>query len=86
MHMAHLGSHSVTPCGEQLGDTCRVETSLGQTKGSTKTSTSSTAVKARQSKYSRYGSGIHETHTTMASYSCSMKGYLPLSQDYMAIV
>jgi len=82
--MAHLGSHSMTSSGEQLSDTCRVETSLSQTEGSSKACTSSTAVKRVSRSVWRYGSRVHKTHTTIASYSCSIKGYLPLSQDYMA--
>jgi hypothetical protein len=85
MHMAHLGSHSMAPCGEQFGDTCRIETSLGQTKGCSKTSTSSTAAKRVSRRIRGHGSRVHETYTTMASYSCSMRGYLPLSQDYESI-
>ena len=45
MHVTHLGSHGVTPRGEQFGDARRVETSLRQTKGSSKTGTPSTATK-----------------------------------------
>lgn len=69
-------------CGEQLGNTGCVETGLGQTKGSAETGTPSTAVKRVSGNIRGYGSRVHKTHTTMASYSCSIKGYLPLSQDY----
>jgi hypothetical protein len=37
-----LGSDSVTSCGEQLGDTSSVESSLGQTEGSAQTGTTGT--------------------------------------------
>jgi len=73
----------MTSSGEQLGDACRVEASLCQTEGSSKTSTPSTAVKHVSRSIWSHGSRVHETHTTIASYSCSIKGYLPLSQDYV---
>ena len=38
----YLSSDSVTPSGEQLGDTCRVEASLGQTESCSETGTTST--------------------------------------------
>ena len=81
MDVTHLGSHGMTSGGEQFGDTRSVETGLGQTKGSPKASTSGTSAKHVSRSLRGFGSRVRETYTTMASYSCSIRGYLPLSQD-----
>jgi hypothetical protein len=43
---SYLRSHGMTPGGEELGDTSSIKTSFGQTKGSSQTGATGTAVSA----------------------------------------
>ena len=80
LNKTHLCSDGVTPSGEEFRDTCRVEASLCQAECCPQTGTSSTPERT----HGEVSATPHDaagreggTHTTMASYSCSMSGYLP---------
>lgn len=64
---------------EQFGDTCSVETSFCKTKCGSETSTSGPTTSYSDSETWRQSTGflVQDTYTTTASYSCSIRGYLP---------
>jgi hypothetical protein len=72
---AYLCGDSVASCREELGDASRLETTLGETESGAETGTSGTTVVYVSE--SNDDIGNQYTHTTIASYSCSMSGYLP---------
>src|SRR6188768_483513 len=74
-----LSSDGVTPGGEKFRDTGSLETGFSKTESCSETGTSSAAESVIE--YEKQVSS-DDTYTTIASYSCSMRGYFPEDQDY----
>jgi hypothetical protein len=80
-----LSGDGVRTSREELGDTGGLETGFGETEGGTETGSTSAAVRwhrrkrlvGREKRRKGREKKNRETHTTIASYSCSMRGYLP---------
>ena len=78
-HWTHLSSNCMTSGREKFGDTCCFEASLCKTEGSSQSSTPCTTEVKINSSW--YANAEKITHTTTASYSCSMRGYFPNPKD-----
>lgn len=76
----NLGSNSMTSGREKFSDTCGLEPGLSETECGSQASTTGTSETdvSERAKCDREAS----THTTTASYSCSMRGYLPDDHDF----
>lgn len=70
---AYLGGDGMTSGREEFGDTGRLEPGFSETKGGPQAGTACTT----GSGVSGDGWKTESAHTTTASYSCSMRGYLP---------